>query len=242
MRQFEKIVPLACIGISFLFLSPFGVIKLSVPVILLIHFISYLGLGLLFELPELSLNALCLFLMRDKNNCSKHQDLIARILNIRYYLTHYVGPVTGIMAITSGLYLTVVAGYSFQESWIFWIVITSALGLFKGMYQHNAYIRRLISCCRDPQMTGAQLRPMILDRFNQTLIFLEFPTYIFSFWAASFKPKWPNPFKGEIQYLEQHGSVWIAGMFILLTGCLWLIPLRYGMKHLSPVFKTITRR
>ena len=204
MQRLEKIVPLACLLISLLLLSPFCVVRLAIPTVVWIHLLSYLGLGIFFELPELSLNALCLFWARDEDGFKKRQPALLKVLRLRYFLTHFVGPATGIMTVTSGVYLAFRGGRSFTEGWLFWILFVATLGLYKGMCQHNAYLRGLLTLSGQKSGDGiVRLRRAVLSPRDQMLIMLEFPTYIFIYMTAYFKPVWGNPFASAIAYIRE---------------------------------------
>ncbi len=235
MRALEKIVPLSCIAVSVLALSPIAVVHLSLPAVVWIHLISYAALGICFEVPEISLNVLFLFWARSAERFHQKKVFIARALKIRYVLTHFIAPSTGIMTVTSGIYLTYRGGYSFQQGWLFWILCAATVGLYKGMCQHNAYIKSLMHL--SAQDDTQKLRQAVLNRFNQILVLLELPTYIFIFWTASIKPNWINPLQNWIAPIEQWGSAWASGTLIILAGALLLIPLRYAMVRYSPVFR-----
>ena len=229
----EKIFPPLCVFIAFLFLTPLGPFPLSFSGIVAIHLISYLALGIFFELPELGSNVLCLILAVDQERLNKHKPLLTRILKIRYLLTHFVGPLTGIMAVASGIFLTERGGHSFQEGWLFWILFAASIGLYKGMYQHNAYLKNLLKVYQ--QGDFHQLRKCILSPFDQSLIFLELPTYIFIYWTASVKPYWFNPLKMPISKIEDLVGVWLAGIVLLILGSWIFIPLRWTVKHFSRI-------
>lgn len=236
MLYLEKVVPLLCGLLSLLVFSPFSLHPLPISTIVFIHLLSYLGLGICFELPELTLNALCLYWAWDEGRFIAKASLIDEILKVRYILTHYVGPCTGISTIASGLYLTYRGGYSFQEGWLFWILAAATIGLYKGMYQHNSYLKNLFNISRAPDRANTiKLRRGILNLFDQSLIFLEFPTYVFIYWAASAKPWFYNPFADWISRFERIGSSWTAGVMIVSLGSLVLIPLRWGIRRFSSI-------
>jgi hypothetical protein len=202
------------------------------------HLISYIALGLCFEIPEQSLNAFCLLCARNEERFRQKIATIRKVLKIRYVLTHVVAPLTGIAAIVSGIELTARGGYSFTEGWLFWMLCAASLGVYKGIYQHNSYIRKLLVLSRTHDDEGREcFRRGILSPFDQPLIMLELPTYIFNFWTASVKPLWMAPCAGVIAQLEHFGSPWLAGVVIILAGSLWLFPLNYGMRRYSVVFK-----
>ena len=235
MRYFEKTVPTLCILTSLAILSPYG-IKISLSKVLLIHVISYLSLGIFFELPELSLNSFCLFTARNETAFRTNTSLLTKVLKVRYVLTHFIGPTTGIFVMASGLFLTYRAGYSFKQGWIFWVLISSIIGLYKGMYQHNLYVKYLLKTSAQLEEKSLdQFRQGLLSPFDQCLIFLEFPTYLFSYWAASVKPVWlKNPWEGYIGQWEGCTSIWWTGVAILTIGSLFLIPLYFGRHRFSP--------
>ena len=234
MQRLEKIVPLSCIAASFLVLSPLDLMRLSYPALSKIHFLSYAVLGICFEIPELSLNALCLFLARDQESFRKKKPLIADIFKVRYVLTHFVAPASGILAVASGVYLTHRGGYSLTEGWPFWILFAATIGLYKGMYQHNTYIKKIRRLIHAHGPREADVRQALLSPFDHLLIFLEFPTYVFIYWTAATKPIWLNPFSSPIGGLEHMGSTWTAGLAVVVLGAFWLIPLRLGMRRFSP--------
>lgn len=211
---------------------------LPLSAIVWIHLISYMALGLCFEIPEQSLNAFCLVCAGNKERFRRKIGAIRTILKVRYVLTHMVAPVTGIAAMASGIELTARGGYSFAEGWLFWMLCAASLGVYKGLYQHNRYIRALLVLSRAEDDEGRErFRRGILSPFDQPLIMLELPTYIFNFWTASVKPVWALPCPGIIAGIEHSGSPWLAGVVIILAGSLWLLPLHYGMRRYSRVFK-----
>jgi hypothetical protein len=231
MRHLEKIVPLSCLAFCLTALSPLDIFKFPISTLALIHCLSYAGLGIFFELPELSLNAFCL------STALKNDRLpdLKSILKIRYVLTHYIGPVTGLLTMASGIQLAWRGHYSLATGWLFWVLASSVLGLYKGMYQHNAYLRRLVHFERTGN--SKRLRESLLSRFDQTLIVLEFPTYIFTFVTAWLKPAWINPFAGFIRSFEGHVSAWWSGVALVVCGFVWLVPLHAGMQRLSRVYQ-----
>src|SRR5437879_3501482 len=92
MRRLEIIIPLFCAFLNIFFLTPVGINSLSFKQILLVHILSYLSLGIFFEVPELSLNALCLFWARKEATFIPRKKLIAQFIRVRYILTHFVAP------------------------------------------------------------------------------------------------------------------------------------------------------
>ena len=232
LLHLEKVVPLGCLLVSFALLNPWSGAQL--PLTVGIHAASYVILGLCFELPELSLNCLCLAWARREDILARHRAALSKILTIRYVLTHFIAPAAGIWAIASGIFLTYQKGYSFQAGWVFWILIAAVIGFYKGMCQHNAYLKHLLVVHTERDVS--RLRKGIRSRFDQTLIFLEFPTYAFNFWAPIAKPLWlSNPARGLISQMEKTSSVWGAGTLVLISGCLLLIPLIMSMRRWSVV-------
>jgi len=231
--HWEKIVPLACVIISFMIMKPWGITCLPLKVVILIHLASYLALGVCFELPELSFNALCLYWATSKETFEGRFPAVAAIMQIRYVLTHFIGPVTGTLTVASGIYLAYRGAISFSQGWLFWILIVAAVGLYKGMYQHNLYVKYLLRLSRDRAFTRA-LQKALTSRFDQCLIFLELPTYLFIFWAASAKPAWfQNPWPAWTLGYERATSIWAAGMVILAAMSMVLLPIKWGVDRFS---------
>src|SRR6185503_20244413 len=129
--------------ISWLTLTPFTVHCLPLPIVVLVHLASYLALGLCFELPEIIANTVCLYWARQAGFENRF-PAVAAILQIRYVLTHFIGPASGILSLASGIYLAYRGAISFSQGWLFWILIVAAVGLYKGMYQHNLYVKYLL--------------------------------------------------------------------------------------------------
>lgn len=203
--------------------------------VVLIHMASYLALGLCFEIPELTFNALCLYWAGQKEDFGRKFAAVAAILRIRYVLTHFVGPVTGIASVASGIYLAYRGAISFSQGWLFWILIVASIGLYKGMYQHNLYVKELLRLSHNPS-DAEVLRQKLRSRFDQALIFLELPAYVFIYWAAWSKPAvFQNPFGYWTLCLEREVSIWGVGMLILGLGSLILLPLRWSVRRYSAV-------
>ena len=203
-----------------------------------IHALSYLVLGIFFEVPELSLNVFCLWLSGREQTLEQRLSRLPKILRVRYILTHVVGPSSGIMVMTSGLYLVHVGGRSLHEAWIFWILLASTVGLYKGLIQHNFYVKSLLRRLQTPEARSAgfvkDLRRVLHSPFDQCLIFLEFPTYVFTYAAAYFKPAWPNPFDGLVSFLEGLlKTPVLAGVCLVAAGSLLIVPLRLSMARFS---------
>ena len=197
----------------------------------MLHALSYLSLGVFFEVPELSLNALCLFWARNEEVFISRKELIIKFIKIRYVLTHYVAPCAGISSIITGMHLTAGGGYSYREGWLFWILMASVIGLYKGLYQHNGYVKYLLNICNGD---AARLRRGLLSPYDQSLIFMEFPTYVFNFWAAAVKPLWLLTPAVMVGGLEKYFGVWGAGVIMLGAGSLLLVPLYFSRRRLSP--------
>ena len=232
-RHLEKLIPLSFIALSLLLLTPFTVYCLPLKYVILIHMASYLALGLCFELPELGFNALCLYWAARKESFDRRFPAVAAILQVRYVLTHFVGPVTGICSVASGIYLAYRGAISFSKGWLFWVLIVAAIGLYKGMYQHNLYIKHLLTLSRD-RLNAKRLQEALTSRFDQCLIFLELPTYLFIYWAAWAKPAgFRNPFHVWTLDYERAASIWGAGIVILAAMSTILLPLRWGVKRFS---------
>jgi len=244
MKLLEKAIPILAIILCIVLFTPlFGVLP-AVKSALFIHLLSYLSLGLLFELPELSLNLWFLVKAQRERVTEQNFPTFKRALSVRYLLTHYIGPCTGILTVGSGLYLVYLGGYSFSSGWLFWILIAAIIGLYKGMNHHNCYIKNLINmfarCQKDDQTALKNLQQVIVSPFDQVLIFFELPTYAFIYIVAYYKPQWlANPFAGTFRALEdvvQSGAG--VGVLMVISGSLLIIPLRYYMSKYSR-FSTI---
>jgi hypothetical protein len=235
----EKLCPAVCLVFSVLFLTPACGLGLSLQPARTFHIVSFLVLGLCFELPELSLNGYCLWKAGRAESSGGIPAVLKRIYFIRYMLTHYVGPCSGLLAVASGLYLVYGGGYSFQDGWLFWILMAAIIGLYKGLTQHNAYIKILWMYARE--MTTEQeykvFQRWMQSPFDQALIFTEFPTYIFIYWAASAKPGWLiNPWAGWIGRMETavySPALW--GVIMVAAGSVLILPFRYLMRCYSRV-------
>ena len=242
-NHLEKIFPLTFVFLSVIIFTPIFGSTLPHPTAGIIHALSYLTLGLFFELPELSLNIFCFWLSRTEQSLAEKFSLFKAVIRIRYLLTHFVAPCSGIMVIASGLYLVHVGGHSFREAWIFWIIVASTIGLYKGITQHNFYVKYLLQLVNSDD--GKDIRSTKVERiqyvmhspFDHSLIFLEFPTYAFSYWAAYFKPTWVNPFDSLLMSLEHIlGTPALVGVLLVCAGCLLIMPLRWSMKKFSRIF------
>ena len=241
-KFFEIIIPSFCLALSVAIFTPIVGIVLWLPTALKIHILSFLALGILFELPELSLNIFCFWLARTESTLMRNFVLLQSVLRTRYVLTHFVGPCSGIMVIASGLYLVDVGGRSLREAWLFWIIVAATVGLYKGMTQHNFYVKYLLQVvnAHDEKSIAAvvgRARQIIYSPFDHSLIFLELPTYVFIYFAAYFKPAWPNPLEWGIRDLEYLvGNPALVGVGIVGAGGLLIRPLRWSMRKFSRTF------
>ena len=233
MNVLEKILPLSCLFISLVLFTPMFGLNQPLLVALAIHLWSYLILGLFFEIPELSLNAWCLYTARDPARLRQHFPTLKKVFKIRYFLTHIMGPCSGILAIMSGLYLVHLGKYSFMQGWLFWILIASIIGLYKGMNQHNAYVKKLFSivCLEETdEKFFKNLASMIRCPFDQILILSEFPTYIFIYLTAVYKPAWfVTPFKDWIMQMERIFDPGLFGLLLVIGGSLLGLLFRKAM-------------
>ena len=142
-KFWERLIPMLFLILSaLLFLPVFGINPSFFPA-MSIHCLSFLTLGLLFEVPELSLNLYFLTNTRRKGLTDDTIILYRRLMLIRYLLTHFIGPCSGVMVVTSGLYLVHLGGYSLTEGWLFWILAAAVIGLYKGINHHNQYVQKL---------------------------------------------------------------------------------------------------
>jgi len=237
----ERIAPACCLLLCFVFFTPVFGVEISILPALQIHMASYLVLGLFFELPELTLNARCLHKAHDLKKLKEGLPYIKRVFAVRYVLTHYVGPCSGILAVMSGLYLVHLGGYSFTEGWLFWILIAAMIGFYKGMNQHNFYVKQLFYVVKERSIREEEsirvLQKCIMCPFDQALIFSEFPTYIFIYLTACYKPDWfVNPFHTMTMRLE--GALDPAWLGLILVGAgVGFVPvLRQGMKRWSYIY------
>ena len=160
-RVFEKleaIIPLLfLVSSGIIFIPAFG-LGLSFKSGLYIHFISFLILGVFFEIPELSLNIWCLLKVRHKEGLAKSGSLFNKIFRVRYILTHFLAPSAGILTIASGLYLILLGKDSLTQGWLFWLLCTSTIGLYKGIIQHRFYIKKILLFLQDPRkIAGSSL-------------------------------------------------------------------------------------
>ncbi len=237
LNKSEVIIPLTFLLISgIVFIPVFGV-NPSFKVGLLIHYISFLTLGLFFEIPELSLNGWCLFKTRDQDRIIKDESLFQRIFMIRYILTHYIAPSAGIMTITSGLYLILIGKTSLTQGWLFWLLCTSTIGLYKGIIQHRFYIKKIL-CVLHEKKEISKLQFYLRSPFDNICVFSECPTYLFNYWLACSKPGWlPNPFFNFTFSLEQwvHSRALVGVLMVGLGGFL-IFPLRFLIKKYSRVY------
>lgn len=231
LNKWEAIVPLTFLVVSGIIFTPVFGINLSFKAGLYIHFISFLILGIFFEVPELSFNLWCL------SNLSKNSGSLKKIFFFRYILTHFVAPSAGIMTITSGLYLILVSKDSLTQGWLFWLLCTSAIGLYKGLVQHRFYIKKIL-CLLDVQKEAINLQYYCRSPFDNICIFSECPTYLFNYWLAWKKPFWlPNPLSDQIFSLEQLlNSRVLVGVLIVGLGSFLIIPLRFLIRKYSRVY------
>jgi len=242
---FEKIVPVSAILVSIATLTPFFGERLPFEAIMWIHIWSFLILGIFFELPELGLNLWCLRVGSRQRRLKQNFLFLKKILWIRYFLTHYVGPCSGIWVVASGIGLIGAAGRSLTEGWLFWILVASIVGLYKGMSQHNGYLKNLLrlSMARgsDPQGDHRQISIALTSRFDHIFIFFELPTYLFIFLTAYYKPSWMiNPWPQATLVMEQrlHSGASLAVVMVVL-GAFLIIPLRWSIKKYSCVSRVL---
>ena len=241
----EKIVPAGCLLFSSVLFTPVFGFKLSILPALLIHMASYFILGIFFELPELTLNARCLLKARNLEKLTKDLPYLKKVFAARYVLTHYVGPSSGILAVMSGLYLIHLGGYSLTKGWLFWVLAAAIIGLYKGMNQHNFYVKQLFDALRGETFDEESVKVLqssILCPFDQVLIFSELPTYLFIYGAAYYKPGWfVNPLSALTAGLEKIFEPAFLGLLMVGAGA-WLIPvIRQGMKRWSYVYAQKSR-
>ncbi|MFI5205698.1 MAG: hypothetical protein ACHQVK_02050 [Candidatus Paceibacterales bacterium] len=236
-RKLEAIIPLTFLVISgIIFIPAFGA-GLSFKSGLFIHYASFLILGVFFEIPELSLNAWCLLKVRNKDGLAGSNSLFKKIFEIRYILTHYLAPSAGIMTISSGLYLILLSKDSLTQGWLFWLLCTSVIGLYKGIIQHRFYIKKIL-CLFQGRKEIVDLPYYVHSPFDNICIFSECPTYVFNYWLACSKPLWlSNPFFVLILHLEQLlNSRALVGVLIVGLGSFLVIPLRFLIKKYSRVY------
>lgn len=237
-HKLENIVPAIFLLFSVIFLTPIFGIQLSLGSGVIIHATSYLILGLCFEIPEFSLNVWCLIKSRKPENL-ENISLFKKIFAIRYFLASFLAPCAGLMTITSGLYLMHERQSSLTQGWLFWLMFTAIIGLYKGFIQHRFYVRSLLRLLHSGIKNKNEIQYVLRSPVDHGLIFTECPTYLFNYWLALCKPAWlGNPFAGGILFLEQlfHSSAF-AGILMVGLGSLWIFPLRFLMKKYSRVYK-----
>ncbi len=233
----RHILYLLCLVVSLIFFTPFFGLKLLKQNILMIHMFSYFVLGIFFEIPELCLNAWCLHRSKDLQKFLEFASAFQRIVKVRYFLTHYIAPCSGIIAVTSGIALVHFGGYSFSQGWLFWILIAAMLGLYKGMNQHNFYVAQLTRFIERNSLDSStieELQRRIRCPFDQILIFSEFPTYMFIYFTAYYKPNWFwNPIAGMAISFERAYGAGLCGLFVLLLGGMLIPAFRWMISRWS---------
>jgi hypothetical protein len=236
----ERIFPACCLLLCCVFFTPFFGVEISILPALHIHMASYLVLGIFFELPELTLNVRCLHKAHDLKKLKKGLPYLKKVFVVRYVLTHYIGPCSGIMAVMSGLYLVHLGGYSFTEGWLFWILIAAMIGFYKGMNQHNFYVKQLFYAVNEKSFSEESIKVLqkcIMCPFDQVLIFSEFPTYLFIYITAYYKPDWfVNPFHAMTAGLEKALDPVLLGLILVGAGAGFIPVLRQGMKRWSYIY------
>lgn len=241
-KLFERIIPMFFVLLGVVLFTPVLGIILPVKPAFYIHAASFFVLGVFFEVPELLLDVVCFFIAR-QGNISSRLQLLRNVFTIRYVLTHFVGPCSGIMAILSGIYLVHVGGYSFASGWLFWIMVASTFGLYKGFVQHNAYIQCVRHLLKHQGHNPQKIQRAILSPFDHWLIFLELPTYIVIFYAAYAQPVWFNPLADVIQCLDPIlPSKALIGIAIVLIGVFLIDPLRWSMTKWSACGKDLKHK
>ena len=191
---------------ALIFFTPLAGINLDFEAVLFIHIASFLSLGLLYEFPEFMLDLYTMRLIRQQYNIQPDR-LIARlrkIIALRFVATHIVGPMAGVMTVTSGLLLINVAHHSFLEGWLFWIVPTAAFFVWKGFFHHNLYMRLLIKKIKEQNLNRDELKRIICSPFDVILNLLELPGYLFIFLCDYYKPSWIVFGRGQLQNLQDH--------------------------------------
>ena len=231
-------VPLIVLAGSLALFTNISGIHLSFATAMMIHSVSFITLGLTFEIPETSLNLWCITQAGRRATFPITLPKIKRVLRVRYFLTHFIAPCCGIVIIASGLFLAQVAGRSYQTGWLFWIMVIATIGLYKGMYQHNLFVRRILNYAHTispgDQKAMEMLRHAVRSPLDQVLIFLEFPTYIFNYLVALYKFPLVNPFKSGIARLDTAlGLKVYAGILIVLCGSILLPILRVLIRRFS---------
>lgn len=228
-NEFEKIPILAAVGFSLVFFTPCVGLNLDFRPALWVHIISFLCLGVIFEIPAVCLNVSSLFLISGRRDWKGRAEGIRQNFGWQYWVTHYAGPLFGIMTVASGIYLIHAGGHSFNQGWLFWIMTAAVFGLYEGIFHHNVFVKKIINFIHERPLDEQRLeklRLIMTDRFDQALIFSEPFTFSFIFVTAYVKPAWfINPLACVTGRLEHSlGSAALLGLVILACG-VFLIPL-----------------
>jgi hypothetical protein len=146
------------------------------------------------------------------------------------------------MTVMSGLALVHLGNYSFTTGWLFWILVAAIFGLYKGMNQHNYYMKQMCLYIKRSPLDRKNLARMIRSVFDQSLIILEFPTYVFIYAVAYYKPRWPAPFESTVGHVEElfHAPA-LFGLFLVGVGGLLIPVFRSLIKKYSCVAR-LTRK
>jgi len=225
----EKVPPALAIIFSCVFFTPCVGLNLDFHPALWVHIVSFLCLGVIFEIPAVCLNVSSLFLVASQRDWRLRAEGIRQNFWGQYWVTHYAGPLFGIMTVASGIYLIQAGGHSFNQGWLFWIMLAAVFGLYEGIFHHNVFVKRILNFIHERPLDEQrlkELRTMVTNRFDQTLIFSEPFTFSFIFVTAYVKPVWfVNPLACVTGQLEHAlGSAALLGLILLAAG-VFLIPL-----------------
>lgn len=236
-RLWEALFPLLTIGMSALLFLPIFQPDVSTSLILKIHVISYLVLGCFFEIPELALNLYTMQSSRQVSTLTLRRNSLIQVFRVRYFLTHFVAPCSGIMVVLSGLALTHYGEFSFSQGWLFWILIAAIIGLYKGMNHHNQYMKHLFTSFLNTHNNPRDIQKIVFSKFDQFCIFVEFPTYMFIYFVALYKPEWWTPAKSTILHTEQWlQSPGLWGLWMVISGAVLIPVIRKTMQLYSVVW------
>ncbi len=187
-----------------------------------------MSLGLLYEFPEFALDLISILLLRDPRKVFGQLPRLRKIVFVRFILTHFICPISGVMTVASGLRLIQVGHHSFLEGWLFWMVPLAAIFVCKGLLHHNSYARALFYAftCKNTEVDSVYIRRMIYSPFDVALNLMELPAYLFIFFTNYCKPTWPVPWPGVFQKagtLSPNSSLIGVAIFVLVFLC--VIPL-----------------